>query len=365
MQASGFSNRASTLPSASASHISPNQSYKSTTTTGFDDDDDGQVAASLITSKKRPFCLKSPHTHPPTSMLDLGLFSPLTALASDMDSNLRMPETPPTPRRCLLKDLTAETPVASGIFGKLNHHRAFTRNNTTLGRVETSRFKISSSSTEQSVAVVEFAKPRPLDPSIFLRKSVVTTASSHWSARAPLLPPTKTQRRQQQQDEDHDMAITKSSSSFPPPNKIRRMTSLDSIVKQHHTTTTTTTTELSSMSAQLMAVPGEVYDLPCYYGADAMKRITPDTLSKLINGHYANKCDEVHIVDCRFPYEFQGGHIQTAKNYWTLEDLDQSFFENQLLDTSITPAKRAIVVMHCEYSAQRAPRMYKECVVRE
>jgi hypothetical protein len=38
--------------------------------------------------------------------------------------------------------------------------------------------------------------------------------------------------------------------------------------------------------------------------------ITPDTLAALIDGQFDNHFDEYRIIDCRFPYEFHGGHIQ-------------------------------------------------------
>ena len=37
--------------------------------------------------------------------------------------------------------------------------------------------------------------------------------------------------------------------------------------------------------------------------------VSPDTLAKLLNGDFADRFDDFRILDCRFPYEYSGGHI--------------------------------------------------------
>ncbi|EPZ35391.1 Rhodanese-like protein [Rozella allomycis CSF55] len=86
-------------------------------------------------------------------------------------------------------------------------------------------------------------------------------------------------------------------------------------------------------------------------GKDAIKRVTPSTIVDLLQGKFSNEIDEFFIIDCRFPYEFQGGHIIGAKNINTIEEL-----ETQFLNSPITDRKVAII-FHCEFSSHRAPRM--------
>jgi hypothetical protein len=43
-----------------------------------------------------------------------------------------------------------------------------------------------------------------------------------------------------------------------------------------------------------------------------LRLVSPDTVAALINGAYDDKYDRIIIVDCRFPYEFHGGHIRGA-----------------------------------------------------
>lgn len=40
-----------------------------------------------------------------------------------------------------------------------------------------------------------------------------------------------------------------------------------------------------------------------------LRLITPDTLTDLLAGRYEKHFDQVMIIDCRFPFEYAGGHI--------------------------------------------------------
>ncbi|KAI8848348.1 Rhodanese-like domain-containing protein [Chytridium lagenaria] len=84
---------------------------------------------------------------------------------------------------------------------------------------------------------------------------------------------------------------------------------------------------------------------------DALKRITPDTLKSLMDGGFSDICDEFHIIDCRYPYEYAGGHIRGAKNI-TQRPISPTHF-----NPPSVPTNRTIIVFHCEFSVQRAPRM--------
>ncbi|KAI9834925.1 MAG: hypothetical protein M1819_002648 [Sarea resinae] len=85
---------------------------------------------------------------------------------------------------------------------------------------------------------------------------------------------------------------------------------------------------------------------------DSLPRITKGTLIDILDGHYLDMYDEVVIVDCRFEYEYQGGHIDGALNY-----NDKEVLASKLFDLNTTP--NTLLVFHCEYSAHRAPIMAK------
>lgn len=118
--------------------------------------------------------------------------------------------------------------------------------------------------------------------------------------------------------------------------------------------------------------------LPCHpVKEDGLMRITADTLSCLLAGEYDEQIDEYLIVDCRFPYEYAGGHIEGAQNLNTPEAVenfllkpgqdDGHLYESpQAMPTpsmSGQPAvdgsqkKKTILIFHCEFSAKRAPTL--------
>jgi len=85
---------------------------------------------------------------------------------------------------------------------------------------------------------------------------------------------------------------------------------------------------------------------------DSLPRIQQDTLINVINGQYDSHYDKILIVDCRFEYEYDGGHIEKAVNYNDKERLAKDLFDE-------IPPPRTLLIFHCEYSVHRAPRMAK------
>lgn len=83
---------------------------------------------------------------------------------------------------------------------------------------------------------------------------------------------------------------------------------------------------------------------------DSIPRVTKDTLLEILDGKFDSQFDQRMIIDCRFEYEFEGGHIDGAVNYNDKELLAGQLFEQAL------PGK-TLLIFHCEYSAHRAPIM--------
>ncbi|KAM9387174.1 M-phase inducer phosphatase 1 [Phaethornis superciliosus] len=85
-----------------------------------------------------------------------------------------------------------------------------------------------------------------------------------------------------------------------------------------------------------------------------LKYIDSEMIVSVLTGKFASSIKECVIIDCRYPYEYEGGHIKGAVNLHMEEEV-----EDYLLKKPIKPSenKRVIIVFHCEFSSERGPRM--------
>lgn len=86
-----------------------------------------------------------------------------------------------------------------------------------------------------------------------------------------------------------------------------------------------------------------------------LKYITAETMVAAVSDQFNHLVERVIVIDCRYPYEFEGGHIRGALN---LHQEDQ--VEDFLLKTPVIPScpdKRVVIIFHCEFSSERGPRM--------
>ncbi|KAM0427502.1 hypothetical protein ACHAPT_007462 [Fusarium lateritium] len=83
---------------------------------------------------------------------------------------------------------------------------------------------------------------------------------------------------------------------------------------------------------------------------DPIPRISRETLVDVLDGKYSDHFDQKMVIDCRFEYEYDGGHVDGAVNY-----NDKDLLTRQLFDTPMNG--RVLLIFHCEYSAHRAPLM--------
>jgi len=85
---------------------------------------------------------------------------------------------------------------------------------------------------------------------------------------------------------------------------------------------------------------------------NALSQISAATVASLLrSGKCAASSRLVLIVDCRFNYEFDGGHIQNAINISNAEDLERLLLAQPLL------SPQPMLIFHCEYSQLRGPTM--------
>lgn len=82
---------------------------------------------------------------------------------------------------------------------------------------------------------------------------------------------------------------------------------------------------------------------------DHFPRISAETLKRIIeDGIYKSHYDSYRVVDCRFEYEFKGGHICNALNVSSREELEKEFIHNDR-------KMGTLLIFHCEFSSYRGP----------
>ncbi|XP_053388569.1 M-phase inducer phosphatase 1-like isoform X2 [Mercenaria mercenaria] len=98
-----------------------------------------------------------------------------------------------------------------------------------------------------------------------------------------------------------------------------------------------------SRANSLPTIPGKHSDLSA---------ISPETMSDVLNGVYDNRVDRATIIDCRYPYEYEGGHIKGAINLYT-KDAVQKFLQ----ETVTSSTTNHVLIFHCEFSSERGPKI--------
>lgn len=105
------------------------------------------------------------------------------------------------------------------------------------------------------------------------------------------------------------------------------------------------------------------YVLPLIEGRHRdLKSISSHTVARLLNGEFDDKVANYRIIDCRYPYEYEGGHIRGAKNLYTQEQIIEEFLSKQMTEmqqvrNEESGNKRNIIIFHCEFSSERGPKL--------
>lgn len=106
---------------------------------------------------------------------------------------------------------------------------------------------------------------------------------------------------------------------------------------------------------------------------DQLPRIDSTELCRILDGTFKEFFDEVIVVDSRFEYEYNGGHINGAINIPCQEELEKRFLNGNKYPASSclastkeirnstspfgTKASHPLIIFHCEYSSYRGPSM--------
>jgi M-phase inducer tyrosine phosphatase len=100
--------------------------------------------------------------------------------------------------------------------------------------------------------------------------------------------------------------------------------------------------------------------LPCQkVREDGLMRINCDTLDDLLAGAYDHEINSYTVIDCRFDYEYEGGHVPGAINLNTTQAIEDYLLGANKPEPSRSGdgRKKDILVFHCEFSVKRAPTL--------
>ncbi|KAM9211716.1 M-phase inducer phosphatase 2-like, partial [Leptosomus discolor] len=86
-----------------------------------------------------------------------------------------------------------------------------------------------------------------------------------------------------------------------------------------------------------------------------LKYISPEMMVAVLTGQFSSLIESCVIVDCRYPYEYEGGHIKGAVNLPLERDVEEFLLKKPIVP--FDASKRVIVIFHCEFSSERGPRM--------
>jgi len=87
-----------------------------------------------------------------------------------------------------------------------------------------------------------------------------------------------------------------------------------------------------------------------------LKEISAATLVDLLDGKFNVNYT---LIDCRYPYEYDGGHVRGALNLYTEAQVYKQYFEDRggRKRNPSSLAEREVLIFHCEFSVERGPRM--------
>ncbi|KAL5008311.1 hypothetical protein ScPMuIL_013892 [Solemya velum] len=81
--------------------------------------------------------------------------------------------------------------------------------------------------------------------------------------------------------------------------------------------------------------------------------VSIDTVSDVVKGKY-DGLSQYTIIDCRYPYEYNGGHIEGARNLYTENSIREYLQQRQ---EDCDSGVNSFLIFHCEFSCERGPKL--------
>ncbi|ETO76313.1 hypothetical protein F442_08148 [Phytophthora nicotianae P10297] len=111
------------------------------------------------------------------------------------------------------------------------------------------------------------------------------------------------------------------------------------------------------ISIKTASAPPPEPTLPTVYSSKHpdLNVITPETVARILRGEFKEQLAGFKLLDCRFPFEFEGGSLKGASSLCDPENMEMQFFQ----PTTFEHTTRTALIFFCEFSANRAPKMLR------
>lgn len=183
-------------------------------------------------------------------------------------------------------------------------------------------------------------------------------------------------RRQYRSDPEEDTSVPRETSAFDPVAAARfsQLRSRRKAPPTHVTQDAVTDLTLIGDFSKQHLLPVESS------GHQELHCVSAHTVASLIRGQFGPAVEDFLIVDCRYPYEYQGGHIKGAVNLYTESQIQQAVHQasagaqlsprnasswrmrmRRRLSDSLPEEEgsspRKLIIFHCEFSSERGPHL--------
>ena len=180
---------------------------------------------------------------------------------------------------------------------------------------------------------------------------------------------TPTSRKRSHDHGIHSAPTTPCSAQKAIENKEKRHKKV--AIRRHHSDSDAIKSAVnrSEQDGDLIGDFSRCHQLPSVDGTHRdLKYVTPATVANIVSGGFTYPANYT-IIDCRYPFEYSGGHIHGAINLYTkeqilnfLKDPKSTQRLHRSTEGTIQGEKQLIsndpiLIFHCEFSSERAPRL--------
>uniref|UniRef100_A0A1I8AVF4 M-phase inducer phosphatase n=1 Tax=Steinernema glaseri TaxID=37863 RepID=A0A1I8AVF4_9BILA len=187
-----------------------------------------------------------------------------------------------------------------------------------------------------------------------LREITNRRGNTEINADSPISSRTASQRKRQARESS--LSFAQSMASLHGPDE-----DMDTEVFMHRTRSTSIL-EVRERKVPRKAPPTVEYSLETVENPqkehEAFKSISGEYLARLMTSLGEEFSEKYIVIDCRFPYEYEGGHVKGAINIHDTMELEQYFYTTDMHMKA--PLHNKIPIFYCEYSQKRGPTMAKE-----